>query len=48
MSSSWELAAVAADVALFHRSCPWGGHLIKLDIRNVLIEDAPENASEAQ
>jgi len=46
MSSSWELAAVAADVALFHRSCPWGGHLIKLDIRNVLIEDAPENASE--
>ena len=27
----WEVAAKTPEAVLSHRSCPWGGHLIKID-----------------
>ena len=43
--TDWELAASRPDASLFYRACPWGGHLIKIDLKNLLIEDAPEKAT---
>jgi len=36
----WEVAAIRPDAVLSHRSCPWGGHLIRLDAKNVFIQNA--------
>lgn len=38
----WEVAATTREAILSHRSCPWGGHLIKVESRNV-IQNAPED-----
>lgn len=43
--STWDLAAERPDSRLLHRSCPWGGHLVRLDLRNIPVMGAPENAS---
>jgi len=39
----WEVAATTREAILSHRSCPWGGHLIKVESRNVFIQNAPED-----
>ena len=31
----WEVAAIRPDAMLSHRSCPWGGHLIRLDSKTL-------------
>ena len=31
--SDWEVADARPDASLSHRSCPWGGHLIKIDLK---------------
>lgn len=36
----WEVAAIRPEAVLSHRSCPWGGHLIKLEAKNVFIQNA--------
>lgn len=41
-STSWELALARPKAQLWHRSCPWGGHLIKFDLKGMPIQDAPE------
>ena len=42
---SWSLALARPNAQLGHRSCPWGGHLIKFDLKNIQIQDAPEKTS---
>ena len=42
---SWSLALARPNAQLWHRSCPWGGHLIKFDLKNIQIQDAPEKTS---
>eukprot|EP00434_Breviolum_minutum_P006348 symbB.v1.2.005601.t1/scaffold326.1/size228935/23 len=39
----WEVAATTREAILSHRSCPWGGHLIKLECRSVFIQNAPKD-----
>lgn len=41
-SVSWSLALARPKAQLWHRSCPWGGHLIKFDLKGIQIRDAPE------
>eukprot|EP00438_Fugacium_kawagutii_P009162 Skav206203 [mRNA] locus=scaffold1844:395252:395841:- [translate_table: standard] len=50
--ATWKVAAESRDAVLSHRSCPWGGHLIKIDSktlghvngrRSMFIQDAPED-----
>lgn len=41
-STSWSLALARPKAQLWHRSCPWGGHLIKFDLKGMPIQDAPE------
>jgi hypothetical protein len=31
----WEVAAIRPEAVLSHRSCPWGGHLIKLEAKTL-------------
>ena len=33
----WEVAAIRPEAVLSHRSCPWGGHLIKLEAKTLGI-----------
>lgn len=33
--TDWELAASRPDASLFYRACPWGGHLIKIDLKKL-------------
>eukprot|EP00438_Fugacium_kawagutii_P013100 Skav213401 [mRNA] locus=scaffold797:641580:642773:- [translate_table: standard] len=41
--TTWEVAAKTRHAELSHRSCPWGGHMIKIDAKNVFVQDAPED-----
>lgn len=41
--SKWEMAANRPETSLSHRTCPWGGHLIRFDNRKLFIQNAPEN-----
>eukprot|EP00434_Breviolum_minutum_P030267 symbB.v1.2.026772.t1/scaffold2699.1/size140064/7 len=43
--SLWELAVKHHETSLSHRTCPWGGHLLKFDSRNLFIQDAPVDPS---
>lgn len=45
--TSWQLATASAEASLSHRFCPWGGYLVKLDFRNILISGAPERSENA-
>lgn len=38
----WALACERPPATFSHRSCPWGGHLIRFDFRRAFIQDAPE------
>jgi len=42
--AGWEVVARTPDVLLSHRSCPWGGHLIKVESKNVFIQNAPTDS----
>ena len=33
--AEWEVAAKTPEAVLTHRSCPWGGHLIKIDSKTL-------------
>ena len=33
--AQWEVAAETPEAVLSHRSCPWGGHLIKIDSKTL-------------
>jgi len=41
--ADWEVAANRPEAILSHRSCPWGGHLIKIESTNLFIQNAPED-----
>jgi len=38
------VAARTPDVLFSHRFCPWGGHLIKVESKNVFIQNAPTDS----
>ena len=42
--AGWEVAARTPDVLLSHRSCPWGGHLIKVESKNIFLQNAPTDS----
>ena len=42
--AGWEVAARTPEVLLSHRSCPWGGHLIKVESKTVFIQNAPADS----
>jgi len=39
--ADWEVAAETSEAVLSHRSCLWGGRLIKMEVPSLFIEDAP-------
>ncbi|CAK9003977.1 unnamed protein product [Durusdinium trenchii] len=39
----WNHAKVTPGAALMHTSCPWGGQLIKFELLDILIHDAPSD-----
>eukprot|EP00435_Cladocopium_sp_Y103_P021817 s1500_g5.t1 len=43
--SLWKVAVHLPETTLSHRACPWGGHLVRFDSRNIFIEAAPEDPS---
>ena len=34
----WEVATKTPEAVLSHRSCPWGGHLIKIESKTLSID----------
>lgn len=38
----WEVAMARPLTKLSHRSCPWGGHLIRFSVKHLVINNAPE------
>lgn len=43
--SLWQLAVHLPEKTLSHRACPWGGHLVRFDSRNIFIQAAPQDPS---
>lgn len=43
--SLWQLAVHLPETTLSHRACPWGGHLVRFDSRNIFIQAAPKDPS---
>lgn len=41
----WTTALSTEEASLTHMSCPWGGHLIKFELRDILVQDAPTKSS---
>ncbi|CAK9047962.1 unnamed protein product [Durusdinium trenchii] len=39
--NGWNKAMVTSDAALMNTSCPWGGHLIKFELKEITIHEAP-------
>jgi len=39
----WDVLASRPAAVLSHRPCPWGGQLIKIDAKDIFIQDAPED-----
>ena len=42
VADGWTLASTAAGSKLMHSSCPWGGHLIKFELNNITVKNAPK------
>lgn len=42
----WCKASESADASLMHSPCPVGGHLVKIEMRHLLVQNAPENSSQ--
>ena len=38
----WTTALATEDASLTHTCCPWGGHLIRFELKNITVKDAPE------
>jgi len=45
VADGWTLASTAAGSKLMHSSCPWGGHLIKFELNNITVKNAPKKTS---
>ncbi|CAL1165179.1 unnamed protein product [Cladocopium goreaui] len=43
-ADGWHLACSVANSQLMHGSCPWGGRLIKFQLRDIRVKNAPQNA----
>eukprot|EP00435_Cladocopium_sp_Y103_P047208 s212_g13.t2 len=43
-ADGWHLACSVANSQLMHRSSPWGGRLIKFQLRDIRVKNAPQNA----
>jgi len=44
-SEGWGMALARPKASLSHCTCPWGGHLIKFNLRSITIQNAPEKTS---
>ncbi|CAK9015481.1 unnamed protein product, partial [Durusdinium trenchii] len=44
--SGWICAVDTPEGALMHSRCAWGGHVIKLELKNITIQDAPAKTSQ--
>ena len=42
VADGWTMASTAAGSKLMHSSCPWGGHLIKFELNNITVKNAPK------
>lgn len=38
----WTTALATEEASLTHSCCPWGGHLIRFELKNIHVQDAPE------
>jgi len=45
-SEDWEVALARPLARLTHCRCPWGGHLIRFEIKDVIIENPPEKTGQ--
>ncbi|CAK9046959.1 Uncharacterized protein SCF082_LOCUS26365 [Durusdinium trenchii] len=43
--NGWNSAMVTSEAALMNTSCPWGGHLIKFELKEIAIHHAPEETA---
>ncbi|CAE7521407.1 unnamed protein product [Symbiodinium natans] len=41
----WQIARNSPAGKLLHRSCPWGGHLARISLRDIEVRDPPANTS---
>jgi hypothetical protein len=41
-ADGWHLACSVANSQLMHGSCPWGGRLIKFQLRDIRVKNAPQ------
>ena len=37
----WDTALARPKAQLSHRTCPWGGHLIKFDFKGITLQNPP-------
>ncbi|CAE7662946.1 DHX34 [Symbiodinium necroappetens] len=44
-SQGWEVAIDKGRSSLSHRDCPWGGHIIKCSMEDVVVNNPPEDPS---
>ena len=44
-ADNWSLALARPKAQLSHRTCPWGGHLIKFDFKGIILQDPPSKSS---
>lgn len=40
----WSLALARPQAELSHRTCPWGGHLIKFDFKGITLQNPPSKS----
>lgn len=44
-SEGWAVALARPKAKLCHRTCPWGGHLIRFNLKGITIQNAPAKTS---
>ncbi|CAK9108111.1 unnamed protein product [Durusdinium trenchii] len=44
--NDWTVALTTAEAALMHSSCAWGGHLLKFELKDLTIQNAPEDPAQ--
>ena len=44
-AEGWTVALATEEATLMHSSCSWGGQLLKFELKDLLIEDAPHDPS---
>ncbi|CAK8985856.1 unnamed protein product [Durusdinium trenchii] len=45
-TNGWTVALTTAEAALMHSSCAWGGHLLKFELKDLAIQNAPEDPAQ--